>query len=191
MARRVMLAVVLGVAVWAAAAPAVRAASAGPPAQGKTPPKVVFDSPPLSERIEIDGRKNPEMIPQWDAWQAMFEIIAKVSDLPTDVLEHLSKEEAALVLAAAKENGQNFVACQQRVLKLTPTLQTEEARFINDRTREINLDCRWQTLRLRDRLLAGLGPPGQTALSRYVEETKAGIRVFVPKNELAFYRQPQ
>ena len=45
------------------------------------------------------------MIPQWDAWQAVFEIIAKVSDLPTDVLEHLSKEEAALVLDAARENA--------------------------------------------------------------------------------------
>jgi hypothetical protein len=185
-----MLAVVLGAVFVAAAAPAVRAASAGPPAQG-TPPKVVFDSPPLSERIEIDGRKNPDMIPQWDAWQAVFEIIAKVSDLPTDVLQHLSKQEAALVLSAARENSQNFVACQQRVLKLVSTLQTEEARFINDRTREINLDCRWQTLRLRDRVLAGLGPPGQTALSQYAEETKAGIRVYVPKNELAFYRQPQ
>jgi hypothetical protein len=77
------------------------------------------------------------------------------------------------------------------VLKLAPTLNTEEARFINERTQEINLDCRWQTLRLRDRVLAGLGPLGQTALSQYVESTKAGMRVFVPRNELAFYRQPQ
>jgi hypothetical protein len=186
-----MLAAVLGAAMWAAAAPAVRAAGARPPVQEKTPPKVVFDNPPLSERLEIDGRKNPEMIPQWDAWQAMFEIIAKVSDLPTDVLEHLSKDEAALVLAAARENGQNFLACQQRVLKLMPTLQTEEAIHINTRTRAINLDCRWQTLRLRDRVLSALAPLGQAALSQYVEATKAGIRVFVPRNELAFYRQPQ
>jgi hypothetical protein len=191
MARRVMLAVVLVAAVLAAAAPAVRAASAGPPVQDKTPPKVVFVIPPLSERIEIDGRKNPEMIPQWDAWQAAFEIMARVSDLPTDVLQQLSKDEAVLVLAAAKENGQNTLACQERVLKLMPILKTEEARRINELTQEINLDCRWQTLRLRDRVMAGLGLPGQTALSRYVESTKAGMRVFVPKNELAFYRQPQ
>ena len=30
--------------------------------QDKTPPKIVFDIPPLSERIEIDGKKNPELI---------------------------------------------------------------------------------------------------------------------------------
>ena len=38
--------------------------------QDKTPPKIVFDIPPLSERIEIDGKKNPELIPQWDVWQS-------------------------------------------------------------------------------------------------------------------------
>jgi hypothetical protein len=191
MARRVMLAVVPVAACLAAAAPAVGAACAGPPAQAKTPPKVVYVNPPLSERLEIDGRKHPELIPQWDAWRSAFGIIAKVSDLPTDVLTHLSKEEAALVLQAARENGQNHLACEQRVLKLLPTLTTEEARFINERTHEINLDCRWQTLRLRDRVLAGLGPLGQTALTQYVESTKAGMRVFVARNELAFYRQPQ
>ncbi len=77
------------------------------------------------------------------------------------------------------------------MLKLVPTLKTEEARLINERTQAINLDCRWQTLRLRDRVLADLSPVGQAALTRYVEFTKAGIRVYVPKNELSFYRQPQ
>ncbi len=53
-------------------------ASAGPPVQDKKPPQVVFDIPPISERIQIDGSKNPEMIPQWDAWQAAFQIMEKV-----------------------------------------------------------------------------------------------------------------
>jgi hypothetical protein len=191
MARRVMLAVVSMVAVLAATAPAVRAASAGPPAQAKTPPKVVFDIPPIAERIEIDGRKNPEMIPQWDAWHAAFEIMARKSDLPTEVWKALSKEERALVLEAAKEDAKNLLACQERVLQLMPTLQTEEARLINERTQAINLEFRWQVLRLRDGVLATLGLPGQTALSQYVESLKEGMRVFVPKKELAFYRQPQ
>jgi hypothetical protein len=191
MARRVMLAVVSMAAVLAAAAPAVRAASAGPPAQDKTPPKVVFDIPPLSERIEIDGRKNPEMIPQWDVWHAAFEHMAGKSDLPTEVWKALSKEEGALVLEAAKANAKNYLVCQERVLQLMPTLRTEEARFINERTQAINLEFRWQVLRLRDRVLAVIGLPGQTALSQYVESLKEGMRVFVPKKELAFYRQPQ
>jgi hypothetical protein len=166
-------------------------ASAGPPAQDKKPPQVVFDIPPLSERIQIDGSKNPEMIPQWDAWQAAFQIMEKVGDLPTDLLKQVSREEAASILDAARENAQNLRECEQRALKLVPTLKTEEARLINERTQALNLDCRWQTLRLRDRVLADLSPVGQVALTRYVEFTKAGIRVYVPKNELSFYRLPQ
>ena len=111
-----MLAAVLAVAMMAAVTP-VRA-GAGSPAQDKKPPQVMFDIPPISERIEIDGSKNPEMIPQWDVWQAAFEIDGAKSDLPTDLVEHLSKEEVELLLAAAKENAENFqVACQQRVLQ--------------------------------------------------------------------------
>ena len=188
MAARVISAAVLALATVAIVAPP---ASAGPPAQDKKPPQVVFDIPPVSERIQIDGSKNPEMIPQWDAWQATFEIIARVANLPTDLVEHLSKDEMELLRAAAKENAEDQVACQQRVLKLAPMLKTAEARHINERTQEINLECRWQTLRLRDRLLGSLGALGQAAVSRYVEANKAGIRVYVPRNELAFYRRPQ
>ena len=155
-----MLAVVLAVAMLAAAAPAVRAASAGPPAQDKKPPQVVFDIPPISERIEIDGRKNPEMIPQWDVWHAAFELMAAKSDLPTDCGRCSRRKKSRWSSQAAQENAKNFLACQQRVLKLVPTLQTEEARFINERTQAINLEFRWQVLRLRDRVLAASGATG-------------------------------
>ena len=101
------------------------------------------------------------------------------------------KEEGTLVIEAAREDAMNLQACQERVLQLMPTLRTEEARFINERTQAINLEFRWQVLRLRDRVLAVIGLPGQAALSQYVESLKEGMRVFVPKKELAFYRQPQ
>jgi hypothetical protein len=185
-----MLAVVWVAAVLAVAAPAVRAASARPP-QAKQPPQVAFDIPPISERVEIDGRKNPEMIPQWDAWHTAFENMTRTGDLPTEVHKAFSNQEVALVLEAGKENAKNFLTCQERVLQLMPTLQTEEARFINEKTQAINLEFRWQVLRLRDRVLAALALPGRAALSQYVESLKEGMRVFVPKKELAFYRQPQ
>jgi hypothetical protein len=184
-----MLAAVLAGAMMATATPV--GARAGSPAQEKKPPQVVFNIPPISERVEIDGRKNPEMIPQWDAWHAAFELMAAKSDLPTELWHVLSKEEVAMVLQAGHESAKNFLACQQRVLKLVPTLQTDEAKFINERTQAINLEFRWQVLGLRDRVLAALPPPGQTAMTKYVESLKEGMRVFVPKNELAFYRQPQ
>ena len=161
------------------------------PAQEKTPPKIVFSNPPPSEWVHIDGSKNPELIPQWDAWRATFHHYTLMSDLPRDLIRHLTDEEAALVKAAAKEDGKAMLACQERVLKLKPLLKTVEAYQINDKTKEINLDCRWQTLQRRDKLLESLSPEGRTALVNSVESVKAGMTVSVPRNELAFYRQPQ
>jgi hypothetical protein len=186
-----MLAVVLVAAVLAAATPAVRATSAGPPAPGEKPPQAVVDIPPMADRIEIDGRKNPEMIPQWDVWHAAFELMAKLSDLPTELYRAFTKEEVAMVLDAGRENARNFLASQERILKLVPSLQTEDARLITEKTQAINMEFRWQVLRLRDRVLADLSVTARAAMGRYVESLKEGMRVIVPKKELAFYRQPQ
>ena len=187
-----MSATVLAGGILAAAAPAVRAASAAPLAQDKkNPPQVGYEIVPVSERLEIDGRKNPELIPQWDAWHAAFEIMSRASDLPTEVLKTISTEEAASIREAARENARNYQVAQERVLKLFPTLQTDEAKLVTERTQAINLEFRWQVLGLRDRVLAGLNPSGRVALSGYVESLKAGMRVFVAKKELAYYRQPQ
>jgi hypothetical protein len=190
MAGHVRLAVVLMVIARAAWSPAVHAASA-PQEQAKRPPQMVYELVPEAERLEIDGRKNPEMIPQWDIWLAAFEIMSRASELPTEILKQISNEEAASIREAARENSRNLLALQQRVLQLMPTLQTDEAKFVTERTQALNIEFRWQVLRLRDRLLAGLNPAGQAALSNYVESLKAGIRVLVPKKELAYYRQPQ
>ena len=62
---------------------------------------------------------------------------------------------------------------------------------MNERTREINLDYRRQTLALRDRVLAALGSGGQQALVQDIESLKGTIRIIVPKNELQYYRLPE
>jgi len=189
MTGRVMVALVLG-AVLASRAAAVRAEGSSA-VQDKKPPPVVYEVVPESERLDIDGSKNPEMIPQWDAWLAAFDIIARKSDLPTEVHKQVSTEEAALVVAAAAENAKNFLALQQRVLKIMPELQTVGVKAMTERTQAMNIEFRWQLLDIRDRLLAKLNPAGRAALAGYVESLKAGMRVLVPKKEYAYYRQPQ
>jgi len=170
----------------------VCADGAGPRAQGKTPPRVVFSNPLPSEILHIDGSKNPEMIPQWRVWGYAFLVMAGGYKLvPSVVMDHLSEKEAAVLLKAAADDQKYYVECETRVLKLAPLLQTEEARTINEKTREINLDCRRQTLRLRDGVLAALSPEGQAALMQWVESNKAHMRESVPKRELVFYQQPQ
>jgi hypothetical protein len=68
---------------------------------------------------------------------------------------------------------------------------TAKASVINARQAEIQLDCRWQTLQTRDRLLQDLRPEGQAALIAFVESLKAGTQVTVPRRELAHFQKPQ
>jgi hypothetical protein len=162
------------------------------------PPKTVAQSPPAlpapaaPEVIEIDGAKNPEMIPQWSAWEFAFRVIAGGSRmLPSPVHQAVSKEEAAIIVAEAVGNQKRDAVCQERMLKLQPLMFTNEAVEINRRQVEIQIECRWQTLHARDRVLERLGSQGRTALIGFVESMKAGTKVTVPKRELAHYLQPQ
>jgi hypothetical protein len=161
------------------------------PAQDKTPPKIIFSNPPPSEWVHIDGSKNPELIPQWTVWRQAFHNMAQVSNIPTEVIHHLSPKEQESLLAAARADVKKELGCQERVLEIMPLLSTGDAKQINDKTKEINLDCRWQTLNRRDQVLESLNPEGRSALVNWVESNKAGMSVRVPKSELAFFRQPQ
>lgn len=160
-------------------------------AQDKKPPQIVYEPVPESDRLEIDGSKNPEMIPQWDAWLAAFDQITRSRDLPTEVWKHINDKEAESIRAAARENARNFQALQDRVLKMLPLLQAEGQKASIEKTQAMNIEFRWQVLGLRDRVLASLNPSGQAALSGYVESLKAGMRVLVSRKELAYYRTPE
>ena len=193
MARPVSSVLVCGVVVLITthAARDLRANGAAQP-PGKTPPNVVFSNPSASEMVHIDGAKNPEMIPQWHAWGFAFRVIAGgPKAIPSVVLIHLTKDEADLLQREAAVDQKHDEACQERVLRLVPLLSTAEAKSVNERTRQINLDCRWQTLRARDRVLQGMTAEGQVALTNWVDSNKTGMHVSVPKSELDFFRQPQ
>jgi hypothetical protein len=131
------------------------------------------------------------MIPQWDVWKAAFLMIDKSGDVATVVWKVATKEEVALIVLAAADNAAVERSCEAKIPKLVEMLKTDEARFVNERTRALNLECRRETLKLRDRVLSQLSPPAAAALAQFVESMKAGIRVYVPKGELAFYLQPE
>lgn len=148
--------------------------------------------PPSEEMVTIDGSKNPEMIPQWSAWEFAFRVIAGgPKQLPSSVHHVVSDQEGARVMAAAEADQRRDAACRERITKLRPLVLTAKASDINARQAEIQLDCRWQTLQTRDRLLQDLRPEGQAALIAFVESLKAGTQVTVPRRELAHFQKPQ
>lgn len=149
-------------------------------------------TPPPDEIVTIDGAKNPELIPQWSVWEMAFRVMAGgPRQLPSSVYHVVSKEEGARIMAAADADQRRDAACRERIAKLRPLLLTTKPSVINARQMEIQIDCRWQTLRTRDRLLEELRPEGQAALVAFVESLKSGTQVTVPRRELAHFLRPQ
>lgn len=148
-----------------------------------------------TERVEwvlIDGAKNPELIPEWSAWEDVFSTIGGgLKVLPTTVHTVVSEEETRLIFQEAEASLKRTADCNARILALKPLVPKEGIPKIIGRMKEIRLDCRWGNLHARDRLLAALNPAARAALSDFAALMKAGTTFTVAKSEVAFLRLPQ
>ena len=143
------------------------------------------------EVVHIDGKKNPEMIPEWSAWEAALTALAGGPGLLPDVLvPYLSKAEAALLLQQAEAHVKREREYHERVKRLHREGAGDDSR-IRDRNREITLEYRWAILRARDRLLEALNSAAQSELRRFVEWMKQGTTVTILRKDLPFFLQPQ
>ena len=150
------------------------------------------DGKGVPETIEIDGSKNPELIPEWSAWGFAFRVIATGSrQLPSSVHAVVSTEEATLLLKQADRLQKFDRECQHRVVKLHSLLGKEKDDALDARLRDITLECRWATLNARDRVLEQLKPEGAAALAAFVTSTKAATSLTIRKQDLARFLEPQ
>lgn len=151
--------------------------------------------PPVSsaqEMVQIDGTRNPELIPEWSAWGFAFRVFATGSrQLPTTIYSVVSAEETALILKEADQVQKVDQDCQSRIVKLNALLGKEKNEVLDTRLRELTLECRWATLHARDRLLEVLAPEGGSALRAFVASTKTGTSLSIPKKDLARFLEPQ
>ena len=67
----------------------------------------------------------------------------------------------------------------------------DRMRSLQPKVDELELAARRHTLELRDHLLSILRPGGRAALMAWVEASKAGHRITMPKSKLAAYRKPK
>jgi hypothetical protein len=181
--RRLTVAVGMLMAAFAMSATAYAQRKAPP---GSLPPH----APP--EMIEIDGSRNPELIPQWSAWEFAFRVIAGGSkELPTIVLQVVSTDEGAMIVREAEMATKLSAGCETRMGKLRVLIGKEKASVLDARAREVTLDCRRHTLEVRNRVLEHLNPEAQTALRAFVESTKAGTSLTLRKKFLARFLEPE
>ena len=196
------------------------------------------ESPP-SNVIVIDGKKNPEQIPEYRVWASTFRTFAESTPaqarknyeemmrdptvnettrkeftalieviertgrvLPDGLAEYVSAAETALIFAEADQQQKVQTDCVQRLIAAREPLSAldagadqptwfAKAKEVDVAMWEIELGCRRETLRMRDRVLEQLNVDGRNALVKFVESMKAGMKSFVPKNGLERYRLPQ
>jgi hypothetical protein len=166
---------------------AVLVVAVGLQAQTPTPPVTS-----AREMMQIDGGKNPELIPEWSAWGFAFRVFATGSrQLPTSIYTVVSAEETALILKEADQVQKIDQDCQNRIVKLSTLLGKEKNETLDAKVRELTLECRWATLHARDRVLERLRPEAVSALTAFVASTKAGTSLSLPKKDLARFLEPQ
>jgi hypothetical protein len=156
---------------------------------------LVAQSPRTSEPdeiIHIDGTKNPELIPAWSAWGYAFRVFTGgPRQLPSSVLEHVSVTEAALIMTEAGTAEKMERVCRDQLGDLVAHRGEDTLAALDQKVWQLTLRCRQHTLDSRDRILARLSPEGQYSLSAFVESTKAGTSLSLPKKQLARFRQPE
>ncbi len=172
---------------WLVAVTVITALGLPLAAQG---PRVGVSAAP--ELVQVDGAKNPELIPQWSAWGYAFRLIAGGRrELPTLVHEALSGDERAMVLNEADAVQRIDKACQEQVSQLHPLVGKEQPAVLDAKLREITVTCRRKALDARDRVLSAINPQGAIALIMFVESTKSGTSLSIPKRDLARFLEPE
>jgi hypothetical protein len=158
-------------------------------ATAQTPAAPVESQP---EIVHVDGAKSPELIPQWSVWGYVFRVISGgPRQLPTSVFLVVSKTEEALVIKEADAVQKIDAGCQVRAAKAAALLGTETMASVDAKVREISVECRWETLRARDRVLAAINPEAAAALVAFAESTKAGTSISLPRKDLARFLEPE
>ena len=131
------------------------------------------------EKIEIDGSKNPGMIPQWLIWQNTFDVVNHLAEpnpddpLPPHERMGVPKKDWDVLLAEARHQAEQ--AAQVRK-KLEPIIQKLKAQkktlheiFEATEPNEIELEGRWVYLAGEDRVMALLSPEGAIGLQKWID----------------------
>ena len=159
--------------------------------QGRSGAAPRFSNPPASERVEIDGSRNPELIPQWNVWAMAFRLALRSTADGIPRALGLTPAEAELLVAQAQAHAKAESDCRDEVLRLKPLVGVAGVEDINEKTSQIQLKCRRKTLEARDLLLAGVRQEASAAIVMWVESLKGGIQISVPKKELEHFRRPE
>jgi hypothetical protein len=146
------------------------------------------------EVVVIDGAKNPEQIPNWDAWLEAFRTMAGPAEpevpIPSVIFIVTTQQQRELI----RREAQKVMAEEQRVfgeaLKLQDGLTAENRGERQNRVEALEMQRRRAALDARDRLLAQL-PQAQFAFREYIDHVRRSIKVTIMKSQIPQFVLPE
>jgi hypothetical protein len=163
---------------------------------GAQSPPYKQEDTPAGKVYVIEGREHAEDIPEHAYWRHCFHKLANIKTLnSTERLDAigLSPSELALVLKTASDQEQRDNDCRKAMTDRQDSLNAQHAsqEAIRQVYFDVTLECRDRDLTARDLLLEALSPEGRDQLVAWVQNTRRGMTMYVPVNELEFFRRPQ
>jgi hypothetical protein len=147
--------------------------------------------------VTIDGRKNPERIPEYVAWGSAFRELAlleKNGDARLlDEKVALTAAERTLVFEAGRQQLERDAASQKTQLEIADRLSHRGVPLEKqlEAVRPVVMAHRQRVLDAEEALLAKLGSEARMALTEWVNGRRAHITMLVHKDDLEDYRKPR
>jgi hypothetical protein len=154
------------------------------------------DSNPPPGYVEIDGSRTPEKIPQYEVWRRSLRTLAEAHRKDLKWMQEslpVAAEDATAIYAEALAQQQRDDRCwaRQEARKVALLASGADHDAAYNGLKPIVLACREEVIAARDRLLAALSDEGRAALTLWVDQRRAGMRILVPKQDLEFFTRPQ
>lgn len=148
--------------------------------------------------VEISGKTNPELIPQYLVWESAFRTFAQRAsiegfDLSIGHSLTMTPKERDRLELYAKADVARDAQCVTALERLREQGRIERttASELERRGQAIILEYRYQTLAAVDALYAELGPDARASLDAWIARHKTAISVTVPQDQLRFFRLPR
>lgn len=155
--------------------------------------------------VEIDGKKNPELVPDYAAWRHALRIIGTSTPdtLPSTIYRAATAAEKRLLIDEGLKLTHTLESdCTARLLEAREPIAALEragvswqnldlAKNVDAAMWKIEQECRSETIKSRDLLRGELTAATVAALASFVEHMRGGMSFTVPKNGMERFRQPQ
>jgi hypothetical protein len=146
--------------------------------------------------IEINGRTNPELIPEYVLWEFGFGGLALIKEKNMTVaIDSLGLSAADLALvwkeASLQRDREEQSMTRQRRQRELSKAQGASQQELTAALQKIVLDYRWSVLEARDRLVAAMSAEGQASLLAWMELRRSSIMASVVKSDWEFFRKPR